>query len=200
LGFADIHQPFMTTPVQPERSKVSPRSARWEGAKDEWDDASNAAIANEDEAEELPFKSLTREEAQDLQAKHPPISVWRVVGIQALVGVAIALLAYLVIELGGLGGQGKAAQSALWGAAAVVVPNALMAWGMTKLFRGMPAAAVLGFMFWELIKIMTAVAILAVAAVWVSDLNWLAMLAGLVGCLKVNWLALLWQGRTSRVK
>ncbi|MDC8772427.1 ATP synthase subunit I [Roseateles albus] len=187
MGFADIHQTFMTRPVQAERSKVSPASADWDDKKDAWGDV------KEDEAEELPFKTLTREQAQALRLKHPPISVWRLVGIQALVGVAIAVLAYLVT------GQSKTAQSALWGAAAVVFPNALMAWGMTRLFRGMPAAAVLGFMFWELIKIMTAVAILAVAAVWVPDLNWLAMLAGLVGCLKVNWLALLWQGRTSQI-
>ncbi|MCV2368059.1 ATP synthase subunit I [Roseateles oligotrophus] len=175
---------LVTKQVRQERPKVSLASPDW----DDWNED------KQNEAEELPFKTLTREQAQALQVKHPPISVWRVVGIQALVGAVIAVLAYL------LTGQGKTAQSALWGAAAVVFPNALMAWGMTGLFRGMPAAAVLGFMFWELIKIMTAVAILAVAAVWVSDLNWLAMLAGLVGCLKVNWLALLWQGRTSQVK
>ena len=169
-----------------ERSKVSAPSSDW----DDWDGG------KQNEAEQQAFKTLTREQAQALAAKHPPISVWRVVGIQAVVGVAIALLAYLV---SGHGGESKAAWSALWGAAAVVFPNAVMAWGMTALFRGMPAAAVLGFMFWELIKIMTAVAILAVAAVWVSDLNWLALLAGLVGCLKVNWLALLWQGRTSQI-
>ena len=177
----------MTRPVRVERSKVSPASADWDDEKDAWGDV------KEDEAEELPFKTLTREQAQALRAKHPPISVWRVVGIQVVVGVAIAALAYL------LTGEGKTAQSALWGAAAVVFPNALMAWGMTGLFRDMPAAAVLGFMFWELIKIMTAVAILAVAAVWVIDLSWLALLAGLVACLKVNWLALLWQGRTSQI-
>ncbi len=167
-----------------ERSKDAAPSPAW----DDWNED------EKNEADEQAFKTLTREQAQALRVKHPPISVWRVVGIQVLVGVAIAVLAYL------LTGEGKTAQSALWGAAAVVVPNALMAWGMTGLFRGMPAAAVLGFMFWELIKIMTAVAILAVAAVWVSDLNWLALLAGLVGCLKVNWLALLWQGRMSQVK
>ncbi|MBT9492436.1 MAG: ATP synthase subunit I [Paucibacter sp.] len=178
----------MTKPERAERSKVSPISTDWDDEKDAWGDV------KEDEAEELPFKTLTREQAQALQARHPPISIWRVVGIQALVGALIALLAFL------LTGQSKTAWSALWGAAAVVLPNALMAWGMTGLFRGMPAAAVLGFMFWELIKIMAAVAILAVAAVWVSDLSWLAMLAGLVACLKVNWLALLWQGRTSQVK
>lgn len=168
----------------PERPKGAPPSAGWE----DWNEDKQS------EADEQAFKTLTREQAQALAAKHPPISVWRVVGIQAAVGLAIALFAYLVT------GEGKTAWSALWGAAAVVFPNALMAWGMTALFRGMPAAAVLGFMFWELIKIMTAVAILAVAAVWVSDLNWLALLAGLVGCLKVNWLALLWQGRMSQVK
>lgn len=146
-----------------------------------------------DEVEELPFKTLTREEAQALSVKHPPISPWRIVAMQAVVGVLVALLGWLFT------GQIKTAWSALCGAAAVVLPNALMAWGMTGLFRGIPGAAVLGFMFWELIKIMTAIAILAVTAVGVPDLSWLALLAALVGCLKVNWLALLWQGRARKV-
>jgi len=83
--------------------------------------------------------------------------------------------------------------------AAVVLPNALMAWGMTGLIRGLPGAAVLGFMFWELIKIMLSVAILVASAKWMPDLSWPAMLVALIGCLKVNGLALLLQSRPSRM-
>jgi len=150
----------------------------------------------EDEAEEAenkPFKALTREEAEVLRAKHPPLSPWRVVAAQAVAGGVIAGLWWLFT------GDGGKAWSALWGAAAVVLPNALMAWGMTGLFRGVPGAAVLGFMFWELIKIMLSVAMLAAAAKWMPDLSWPAMLVALIGCLKVNGLALLLQGRQSRM-
>lgn len=146
----------------------------------------------EDEAEEAPFKTLTREEAEVLRAKHPPLSPWRVVAAQAVVGGVIAGLWWLFT------GQGMNAWSALCGVAAVVLPNALMAWGMTRLLRGVPGAAVLGFMVWELIKIMLSVAILAASAKWMPDLRWPAMLVALIGCLKVNGLALLLQGRQSR--
>ncbi|MDC8784957.1 ATP synthase subunit I [Roseateles koreensis] len=147
-----------------------------------------------DEVEDPDFKALTRQEAQTLAIKYPSISPWRVVAVQAVTGVAVALLWWVFT------GQGSKGWSALSGAAAVVLPNALMAWGMTGLSRGIPGAEVLGFMFWELIKIMTAVAMLAATAVWMPDLSWPALLVALVGCLKVNWLTLFWQGRLNKVK
>src|SRR6478609_3044935 len=146
----------------------------------------------DDEVAEPPFKTLTREEAQALRAKNPPLSPWRVVAAQAVMGGVIVLLWWFFT------GSGGKAWSALCGATAVVVPNALMAWGMSRLFRGLPSAAAVGFMFWELVKIMLAVAILAAAAKWMPDLSWPALLVALIGCLKVNWLALLWQGRKKR--
>lgn len=139
-----------------------------------------------------PIKALTREEVEVLRAKYPPLSPWRVVAVQAVFGGVIALLWWIFT------GQGTKALSALCGVAAVVLPNALMARGMTKLFGGVPGAAALGFMFWELIKIMLTIALLVAAAKWMPDLSWPAMLVALIGCLKVNWLALLWQGRMSR--
>nr|WP_231512403.1 ATP synthase subunit I [Paucibacter sp. KBW04] len=132
---------------------------------------------------------MTREEAQALRAKHPPLSPWRVVIAQAVMGVVMALLWLLVT------GQASKGWSALAGAAAVVLPNAMMAWGMTGLSRAVPGAEVLGFMFWELIKIMSSVAMLAAIVRWMPDLSWPALLVALIGCLKVNWLALLLQGR-----
>jgi ATP synthase protein I len=146
-----------------------------------------------DEVAEPPFKALTREEAQALRARQPPLlSPWQVVAAQAAVGGAIALIWWLATGSGGKAG------SALCGAAAVVLPNALMAWGIARALRGLPGAAVLGFMVWELIKIMSAAAILAAAAKWMPDLSWPALLVALIGCLKVNWLALLWRGRMKR--
>lgn len=145
----------------------------------------------EDEAEaiEPPFKTLSAEEARVLRGRISSLKPSQVVVAQAVCGLLIALAWWLAT-----GSLGKAG-SALWGAAAVVVPNALMAWGMARALRGFPAAAAAGFMFWELIKIMLAVALLAAAAKWMPDLSWPALLVALIGCLKVNWLALLWQGR-----
>nr|WP_295081468.1 ATP synthase subunit I [uncultured Roseateles sp.] len=148
----------------------------------------------DDEVEPETFKVLSREEAQALRVKHPPVSPWRVVAAQAAVGVVMAVLWVLFT------GQAGKGWSALAGTAAVVLPNALMAWGMTGLSRGIPGAEALGFMFWELIKIMSSVAMLAAIVVWMPDLSWPALLVALVGCLKVNWLALLWQGRLKQVQ
>ena len=43
------------------------------------------------QAEPYP-KALTHEQVKALRALHPPISPWRVVGVQALVGLAAALI------------------------------------------------------------------------------------------------------------
>ncbi|MBW8830574.1 MAG: ATP synthase subunit I [Burkholderiales bacterium] len=140
-----------------------------------------------DAVEDPPFKPLSREEAQALRAKHPPVSPWRVVGSQALAGVACAALTWVVTHRDG------AAWSALYGAAATVLPTALLARGMTRRTSSNPGAAVFGFMFWEMVKIAVAVAMLAAAPRVVPDLNWPALLVAMIVCVKVNWLALLWQ-------
>ena len=143
-----------------------------------------------DGADEAPFKVLTREEASALWAQHPPLSPWRVIAVQAAVGLAMAALMW------GLGRQGEAGWSALYGAAAVVLPQALLARGLTKRLSGAnPAAAAARFMLWELLKIMLAVAMLVAAARVVPDLSWPALLVTMIVCLKVNWLTLLWWGR-----
>ena len=50
-------------------------------------------------------------------------------------------------------------------------------------------------MVWEAVKLMLAVAMLALAPRMVAGLSWPALLIGMVVCLKVYWLALLWRGR-----
>jgi ATP synthase protein I len=148
------------------------------------------AMNGADEAGEAPFKSLTREEAEALRAQHPPLSPWRVIAVQAVVGLVMATLWW------SLSRQGEAGWSALYGAAAVVVPGALLARGITTRLSGAnPAAAAARFLLWELLKIMVAVAMLAAAARVVPDLSWPALLVTMIVCLKVNWLTLLWWGR-----
>lgn len=88
-------------------------------------------------------------------------------------------------------------RATLWGAAAVVLPHALMAWGLRHRTAD-AAAALLGFLGWELLKVALSVAIL-VAAVWaVRDLSWPALLVALIACLKVHVWALWWLTRPSR--
>jgi ATP synthase protein I len=133
---------------------------------------------------------LTREQAAALRRAHPPLSPWRVVAAQALIGVVVAVLAMVLTRQAGL------AWSALYGAVVVVLPAALMAMGTTGRFAGStPAGAAAGFLFWAMVKIGASVLLLALAPVVVGALSWLALLVGLVVCLKVYWLALLWRGR-----
>lgn len=142
-----------------------------------------------DEVEDPPFKPLSREEAQALRAKHPPVSPWRVIGSQAVAGLLCAAITWAITS------RDSAAWSALYGAAATVLPSALLARGMTRRTSSNPGAAVFGFMFWEMVKIAVAVAMLVAAPRVVPDLSWPAMLVALIVCAKVNWLALLLQRR-----
>ena len=142
-----------------------------------------------DPVEDTPFEPLSREQAQALRAKHPPTSPWRVVGSQAAAGVVCALLTWGVTQRDG------AAWSALYGAAATVLPNALLARGMTRRSSSNPGAAAFGFMFWEMVKIAVAVAMLVAAPRVVPGLSWPALLVAMIVCVKVSWLALLWQRR-----
>jgi ATP synthase protein I len=142
----------------------------------------------EDEATDPPFKTLSRQEAQALRASIPQVSPWRVVAAQAVAGVVCVAVTWLLTQHGG------AAWSALYGAAAVVVPGALLARGMTR-GVGSPVAAAAGFLFWEMLKIGVAIAMLVIAAKVVPGLSWPALLITMVVCTKVNWVALLWRAR-----
>lgn len=142
-----------------------------------------------DEASQAPVRTLSREEAQLLRASLPQVSPWRVVAVQAVAGLACGAVTWLVTQRSG------AAWSALYGAAAVVVPGALLARGMTRNPRPEPGAAVFGFLFWELVKIGVAVAMLVAAPRVVQELSWPALLVAMVVCVKVNWWALLWRRR-----
>jgi ATP synthase protein I len=146
------------------------------------------ADPSQDESDDGHYKALTREEAQALRVKQPMISPWRVVGAQAAVGLICVVLAWIFVR------PGHAAWSALYGAAAVVIPSALLARGMTKRADS-PTAAAMGLMFWETMKIAAAIAMLVIAARVVPQLNWPALLVTMVVCSQMNWFALLWRGR-----
>lgn len=146
--------------------------------------------ATDDEARQAAFKPLTREQAEGLRAKEPSLSPWRVILVQAAVGGVAALLVVLFT------GRQEWGWSVLYGAAAVVVPGALMARGMTSRISSMsPGASAVSFMFWSMTKVGVSVVMLLLAPRIVQQLSWPALLVGLVLCMKVYVLALLWRGR-----
>ena len=131
------------------------------------------------------FEALTAEQAAELRKRQPLLSVWRVVGVQALLGLLVAWLVWLV------SGSMAAVYSAAYGALAVIVPAALFARGLTsRVALANVGAAVFGFFLWEMVKIGLTVAMLFAAPRLVEDLSWPAMLAGLVVTMKVYWIAL----------
>ncbi len=133
---------------------------------------------------EPPVKVLTREEALALRAKNPWISPWRIVAAQAVAGLVCAAVAAIVTQRWATTG------SALYGAAVVVIPGALLARGMAR-GAGSAAAAAASFVLWELIKIVLAVAMLVAVAKWAPGLSWPALLVTMAVCMKMGWLALL---------
>jgi len=146
----------------------------------------------DDELEAPPRTPLTPAQAAALRAREPSISPWRVIAAQAVAGALVALLCW------GVSGQGNVGWSALYGAAAVVVPGVVLARGIHRLAGASPAVAAVGFMVWEGVKVVLAVLLLLAAAQVVPDLSWPALLIALVVCVKVNWLALLWRGRATQ--
>jgi ATP synthase protein I len=142
------------------------------------------------EAADRGFVPLTREQAAALRQKDPPVSPWRVVAVQVAAGLVVAALCAAVT------GEAAIGWSALYGAAVVVVPGALMARGMTSRLSSMsPGGSAVSFMLWEFVKIGVSVAMLMLASRIVQPLSWPALLVGLVVCIKVYWVALLWRRR-----
>ena len=139
---------------------------------------------NTDAAHEPAFKPLTPEEVSALRARHPTVSPWRIIAAQAALGLVCALVAW------GVTARANVWWSALYGMAVVVVPGALLAYGIRR-GTANPAAAAAGFMFWELVKIAVAASMLVGVALAAPDLSWPALLVTLVVCLKLGWLVLL---------
>ena len=147
-----------------------------------------------EESDALAFKRLTKQEAQALRELQPPISPWRIVRLQVVVGILVTLLAWVFTM------KASVAWSAAYGALAVVMPAMLFARGLMSQFSSINAmTAGFGFFVWEAVKIGVSVAMLFAAPRLVSDLNWLAMLLSLVVTMKVYWVALLMRPRLKQM-
>jgi ATP synthase protein I len=135
---------------------------------------------------EAPVRAWTAQEAQVFRDGAQMLSPWRVVAVQALIG-SVACLLFVVLSA-----QASVVWSAAYGAAAVVLPNALLARGMSSAARSATGLAA-RFLVWEMLKIGAAIALMLIAAKTVPDLHWPVFLGVMVVCMKVNWFALLWR-------
>ncbi|PUE35007.1 ATP synthase subunit I [Limnohabitans sp. Jir72] len=175
----------ISSDAQPGTKKVHP-----EGMSADWDGEDSV---NEDL--ESDFKPLTAEQAQAWRQQHPMASPLRVLSLQVLVGGLLAVLT------GGFSGQFRLAASVAWGAVAVVIPAVVFVRALSRQMRKQqPGSALAGLFVWELVKIVLTVALLLVAPKAISDLSWLALVAGFVVTMKVYWLAMAlgWMQRKSK--
>ncbi|PWW45535.1 ATP synthase subunit I [Melaminivora alkalimesophila] len=143
-----------------------------------------AAFETETEGEEDDFKPLSAEEAARWRERQREVSPWRIVAVQLLAAVLVALVAWA------WSGRAPVGWSAGYGGLAVALPAALFARGVHRR-RASAGAAMAALMGWELVKIVLTVAMLAAAPRLVPGLSWLALLAGMVVVMKTYWVALL---------
>ncbi|MDP4621613.1 MAG: ATP synthase subunit I [Hydrogenophaga sp.] len=137
-----------------------------------------------DGAAEDNFKPLTREEARQWRSSQPALSLRWLLMWQVLSALVLAVLAAWLTS------DPVVVKSVLYGAAAVVLPSALMAWGVTssamaRQVSGEAKASLVNFFVWEGIKLMLVLILLGLAPVVLDTVNWLALVAGLVVVLKV---------------
>jgi ATP synthase protein I len=153
-----------------------------------WQDSDIDEFSNESN-KALTFQRLSKEQAQALVAADThKVSPWRVVAAQVGVGLVVALVCAAIT------GSMAGFWSALYGAGVVVVPAALMARGMTSPLSSVsPMASAFSVMLWMAVKLGVSLALLALAPKVVQPLVWPALLAALVVCIKVYWVALAWR-------
>ena len=102
----------------------------------------------------------------------------------------VSLVVWVVSDQPGL------LQSALYGAAVAVLPGALMARGMTSRLSSLSlGSSAVSVMVWTMVKVGVSIVMLMLAPKLVQPLSWPALLATLVLCMQMYWIALLWRGR-----
>ena len=149
-----------------------------------------------DESSELEFSPLTHEQARAWRASQPKLSMWRVVAFQLAFGLLVGAVGWLFTR------STVVLWSVWYGAFAVTAPTALMVYGLSsgglsKLLAVFFGNALASFLFWEGVKVVLVILLLAMAPGVIRDLNWLGLLAGLVVSLKVYWFGFLIQSRRS---
>jgi F0F1-type ATP synthase assembly protein I len=112
----------------------------------------------------------------------------------ATVGTAIALQWAVVMVLAmaaWLLGGAQSAKSLLYGGGAVALPNTIFAFWLTVRVIRKGSAGAGAMLGGEMLKLGLTIALLAiVVSKWKPELDWLALIVGLIGALKAQWLAL----------
>ncbi len=109
---------------------------------------------------------------------------------QVAVGGLSALVVWLIL------GRPDFIGSALYGALIAVLPGALMARGMTSRVTTLTVgSSAFGVMLWSTVKVAVSVVMLLLAPKLVQPLSWPVLLATLVLCMQMYWVALLWRKR-----
>jgi ATP synthase protein I len=134
------------------------------------------------------IRTLNKEEAAVIKANSRLLKPWQVVGWQIVVTALAGSVALLITkELG-------VAYSLVWGGLCVVVPSALFARGLLSKAALMNAGtAIAGFFLWEMLKLALTFAMLFAATQVTQslgqELNWPALLVGLVLAMKAYLVA-----------
>ena len=141
-------------------------------------------VKDEEECrEEIPV-AWNAEQAKVWRESNPAVSLWRIVQMQAGFGVLMVFCVWLVAE------NIAIVWSMACGVTCVLVPAAMFAHGVRQELNGRNLGqGVMRFMVWELAKVVLTIAMLCSAPMMVSNLNWLALLAGFVVTMKVYWVA-----------
>jgi ATP synthase protein I len=182
-GCAELH---MLTTTLLSKYLAKQKTAR-EAAQAKSLDAN--AFDDDSQVEALPER-LTTQQAQELRVRLSKsgsvLSPWQIIVGQLLAGAVFAVMGWLIT------GKSSVAVSIAYGALAVVIPAAVFARGLMSQFSSLNAlTAGFGFFVWEMIKIAATVVLIAIAPKLVADLDWLAMLIGLIVTMKVVFV-LLW--------
>jgi ATP synthase protein I len=159
------------------------------------DDESNQSNQEGQEQQDDHPVAWTQEQANAWRAKNPSESPWRLVGVQSVVVLLMAMLAWMYT------GQGAVAWSVAYGGLCVVVPLAMFIHGTRPPKGGVDIRQrMVKFVVWELAKIVLTMVMLFLAPKVVSELNWLALLAGFVVTIKLYWLAFLKMPLSKRLR
>ena len=148
------------------------------------------AKAIEATAETSPLNAQQAQALRDsFRQEGSSISPWQILAWQFVAGLLMSLIVWLVT------GRLNLAVSVAYGAIAVVLPAALFARGLMSQFSSLNAmTAGFGFFVWEALKIAVTIVLIAMAPSLVADLDWLAMLIGLIVTMKIVWV-ILWLTR-----
>ena len=167
-------------PGPPQAAVAPAEGPRWRV----WDEAG-------DEGADGAFKPLSLQQARAWRARHAVPWVRQVLLAQALLALLMVALAALA-QVWVWPARAGLVASVAWGGACALVPALVMAWGLSGGLRarlrpqshGEPRQVLARWLAWEGVKVLLALAMLALAPRVVTNLDWLGLLVGLVVVLK----------------